>query len=48
LNLGKPAPVNVIFSTVGRTAARAIETEYMADVMMDWVDELAKNVQVEI
>jgi quinone-reactive Ni/Fe-hydrogenase large subunit len=44
LNIGKPAPVNVIFSTVGRTAARAIETEYMADVMMDWVDELAKNV----
>ncbi len=37
-------PITVLFSTVGRTAARAIETELMADVMMDWVDELAKNV----
>ena len=36
-------PIEVLFSTVGRTAARAIETELMADVMMDWVDELAKN-----
>jgi len=37
-------PIEVLFSTIGRTAARAIETELMADVMMDWVDELAKNV----
>ncbi len=37
-------PITVLFSTVGRTAGRAIETELMADVMMDWVDELAKNV----
>jgi quinone-reactive Ni/Fe-hydrogenase large subunit len=37
-------PVTVLFSTIGRTAGRAIETELMADVMMDWVDELAKNV----
>ncbi|HIC10551.1 MAG TPA: nickel-dependent hydrogenase large subunit [Campylobacterales bacterium] len=44
LGLNKPAPVDVIFSTVGRTAARAIETELMADVMMDWIDELAENV----
>ena len=44
LNLGKPAPASVIFSTVGRTAARAIETELMADVMEEWVDELAANV----
>jgi len=36
-------PVTVLFSTVGRTAARAVETELMADVMMEWVDELAKN-----
>lgn len=36
-------PVTVLFSTVGRTAGRAIETELMADVMMEWVDELAKN-----
>ena len=44
LGLDKPAPASVIFSTVGRTAARAIETELMADVMMEWVDELAANV----
>ncbi len=36
-------PVTVLFSTIGRTAGRAIETELMADVMMEWVDELAKN-----
>ena len=36
-------PATVLFSTVGRTAARAIESELMADVMMDWVDELALN-----
>ena len=44
LGLGKPAPTTALFSTVGRTAARAIETELMADVMMEWCDELAKNV----
>ena len=37
-------PITVLFSTVGRTAARAIETELMADVMVDWTVELAKNV----
>lgn len=36
-------PVKVLFSTVGRTAARAIETNLMSDVMVEWVDELAKN-----
>lgn len=36
-------PISVLFSTVGRTAARAVETELMADVMVEWVDELAKN-----
>lgn len=44
LGLGKPAPASALFSTVGRTAARAIETEIMADVMVEWVDELAANV----
>ncbi len=44
LGLDKPAPASVIFSTVGRTAARAIETELMADIMEEWVDELAANV----
>jgi quinone-reactive Ni/Fe-hydrogenase large subunit len=37
-------PIAVLFSTVGRTAARAIETNLMADVMVEWVDELAANV----
>lgn len=37
-------PISVLFSTVGRTAARAVETELMADVMVEWVDELAANV----
>ncbi len=37
-------PVTVLFSTIGRTAARAIETELMADVMVEWIDELAANV----
>ena len=36
-------PVSVLFSTIGRTAARAIETELMADVMVEWVNELALN-----
>jgi quinone-reactive Ni/Fe-hydrogenase large subunit len=36
-------PITVLFSTVGRTAARAIETELMGDIMMEWVDELAAN-----
>ena len=44
LGLGKAAPTSVIYSTVGRTAARAIETEIMGDVMMGWIDELAANV----
>jgi quinone-reactive Ni/Fe-hydrogenase large subunit len=44
LGLGKAAPASALFSTVGRTAARAIETEMMADVMIEWVDELAANV----
>ncbi len=44
LGLDKAAPASVLFSTVGRTAARAIETEMMADVMMEWIDELSANV----
>ena len=36
-------PITVLFSTVGRTAARALETSMMSDVMLEWVDELAKN-----
>lgn len=36
-------PPKALFSTVGRTAARAIETWLMADMMMEWSDELASN-----
>ncbi|QOG12593.1 nickel-dependent hydrogenase large subunit [Arcobacter sp. FWKO B] len=43
LGLGGPAPTAALFSTIGRTAARAIETELMGDVMVDWIDELAAN-----
>ena len=43
LGLNKAAPAGVLFSTVGRTAARAIETELMADVLVEWIDELAAN-----
>jgi quinone-reactive Ni/Fe-hydrogenase large subunit len=37
-------PATVLFSTVGRTAARAIETEMMCDVMVEWSNQLLKNV----
>jgi len=36
-------PTKVLFSTVGRTAGRAIETELMADAVLEWCDELAAN-----
>jgi quinone-reactive Ni/Fe-hydrogenase large subunit len=36
-------PLTVLFSTVGRTAARAIETEMIGDAMIGWIDELASN-----
>jgi Ni,Fe-hydrogenase I large subunit len=32
-----------LFSTLGRVAARGIETKLLADKMGDWVDELADN-----
>lgn len=41
--VGAEVPLTALFSTVGRTAARAIETELMADAMMEWTDELLKN-----
>lgn len=39
LNVGPEA----LFSTLGRIAARAIETQVLADKMGDWVDQLADN-----
>lgn len=34
-----------LFSTLGRTAARGIETKVVADKLMDWVNELTENVK---
>jgi Ni,Fe-hydrogenase I large subunit len=34
----------VLFSTLGRVAARAIETQYVAELMGGWLDSLAKNI----
>ena len=36
-------PIGILFSTVGRTAARAVETVMMGDMLEIWADELAKN-----
>jgi len=37
------APATALFSTLGRIAARAIETQLMARQVPKWVDELEKN-----
>jgi hydrogenase large subunit len=37
-------PTEAIFSTMGRTAARAIESKLMADMMEDWLDALLANI----
>jgi [NiFe] hydrogenase large subunit len=34
-----------LFSTLGRTAARAIETKVIADKLMDWVGALSANIK---
>jgi quinone-reactive Ni/Fe-hydrogenase large subunit len=36
-------PIGVLFSTVGRTAARCIETLIIAEAMSGWLDELERN-----
>ncbi|HEY0989172.1 MAG TPA: nickel-dependent hydrogenase large subunit [Kofleriaceae bacterium] len=42
--LGKlGVPLDALFSTLGRVAARGLETALLADKMGDWVDELAAN-----
>jgi Ni,Fe-hydrogenase I large subunit len=38
-------PASVLFSTLGRTAARAIETKLIADKAEGWVNELVQNVK---
>lgn len=37
------APASALFSTLGRIAARAIETQLMARVVPKWIDELGNN-----
>lgn len=39
-----PAPIEAVFSTLGRTAARAIETKVIADQMPNWHSELVSNI----
>lgn len=38
-------PLTAIFSTLGRTAARAIESKVFADQMMGWLDQLMANIK---
>ena len=38
-------PVQALFSTLGRTAARTLETKIMADTMMGWYDGLMTNIK---
>jgi [NiFe] hydrogenase large subunit len=37
--------IDDMFSTLGRTAARAIETQVISDAMFGWLDELENNLQ---
>jgi quinone-reactive Ni/Fe-hydrogenase large subunit len=37
-------PASVLFSTLGRTAARCVETMIIADAMVQWLNELQLNV----
>ncbi len=41
LGVDKPA----LFSTLGRTAARTLETKLIADKMQDWYDDLIANIR---
>ncbi len=38
-------PITALFSTLGRTAARTLETKIMADAMQGWLDELTTNIK---
>jgi len=38
-------PVDALFSTLGRTAARTLETKIIADSMQRWYDELVSNIK---
>lgn len=38
-------PVNALFSTLGRTAARTLESKIIADAMQGWYDQLVANIK---
>jgi hydrogenase large subunit len=38
-------PVDALFSTLGRTAARTLETKVMVDAMQNWQDTLVANIK---
>jgi hydrogenase large subunit len=38
-------PVEALFSTLGRTAARTLETKIMVDAMQGWYDQLMANIR---
>jgi hydrogenase large subunit len=38
-------PVEALYSTLGRTAARALETKILADAMQGWFDDLMANIK---
>lgn len=38
-------PVKAIYSTLGRTAARTIESKLFADQMLGWLDQLVANIK---
>ncbi len=38
-------PVTALFSTLGRTAARTLETKIFADAMQGWYDDLITNIK---
>ena len=38
-------PVDALFSTLGRTAARTLETKIIADMMQGWYDHLVANIK---
>ncbi|PLY11990.1 MAG: hydrogenase 2 large subunit [Sedimenticola sp.] len=39
------APIEALFSTLGRTAARTLETKLLADQMQGWFDDLIANIK---
>lgn len=39
------APPTALFSTLGRVAARAIETQLLTNQVSKWIDELARNLE---